>query len=92
MRMAEKIDLKKTLPSYRARQGSFEVIEVPAHTYLMIDGAGDPNTEAFAEAVGALYPAAYGLNFLNNRTLERGGSSLNAPESLRVVFPRAADT
>lgn len=92
MCMAEKIDLKKTLPSYRARQGSFEVIEVPAHTYLMIDGAGDPNTEAFAEAVSALYPAAYGLKFLNNRTLDRESSSLSAPESLRVVFPRVADT
>lgn len=37
-------------------------VDVPRRPYLMIDGEGDPNTsEAYQDAVAALYPLAYGL-------------------------------
>lgn len=56
----EKIDLKRALATYRPPRGRFEVVDVPATTYLMIDGHGDPNTSpAFTEALQALYPVAY---------------------------------
>lgn len=62
--MTEKIDFKKTLPGYRARRGRFDLLDVPDHGYLMIDGAGDPNTDpAFAAAIEALYPLAYTVKF-----------------------------
>lgn len=37
-------DVKKDLERYRARRGQFQLLEVPSTPYLMIDGAGDPNT------------------------------------------------
>ncbi|WP_334148539.1 GyrI-like domain-containing protein [Microbacterium sp.] len=64
------IDLKKTLDAYRAKRGEFRVVEVPPMQYLMVDGAGDPNTAvAFADAVTALYPVAYGLKFAARKEL-----------------------
>lgn len=68
--MAEKIDFKKTIDSYRASRGVFRLLEVPPLQYLMIDGSGDPNTvPEYAEAVQALYPLAYALKFLSKRQL-----------------------
>ena len=40
-------------------------VEVPAMNFLMIDGAGDPNTsQAFKEAVEALFSLSYTLKFM----------------------------
>lgn len=70
--MTEKIDFKKALGRYRAPRGRFEVIEVPATRYLMIDGRGDPNTSpAYAEALAALYPVGYRLKFASKAELGR---------------------
>ena len=56
------IDPKKTLDAYRAKRGEFRIVEVPPLQYLMIDGAGDPNTSpAYRDAVSALFPVAYAL-------------------------------
>lgn len=57
------IDLKKVYRAhYAAKTGEPVVVDVPARPYLMIDGAGDPNTsEEYRQAVEALYPLAYGL-------------------------------
>jgi hypothetical protein len=67
-----KIDLKVELPGYRAARGRFDVLVVPPATYLMVDGAGDPNTApAYAEALASLYPVAYALKFLSKRELDR---------------------
>ncbi|MBW9092201.1 GyrI-like domain-containing protein [Microbacterium jejuense] len=70
--MADKIDVTKTLDSYRAKRGEFRILDLPPRQYLMIDGHGDPNTSpAYAEALEALYPVAYTLKFASKRTLER---------------------
>jgi hypothetical protein len=62
--MAEKVDLAKTLDSYRARRGEFRVVDVPAMRYLAIDGCGDPNTSPrYREALETLYPVAYAAKF-----------------------------
>ncbi len=62
--MAAKVDLKKTVDGYRARQGEFRVLEMPPLPYLMVDGHGDPNTaQEYADALAALYPVAYTLKF-----------------------------
>ncbi len=68
----EKVDLKKSLDSYRARQGEFRLVTLPERQYLMIDGHGDPNTDLrYAEALEALYPVAYKLKFASKRELGR---------------------
>lgn len=70
--MAEKIDFKKSLESYRAPKGKFQIIEVPGLQYLMVDGHGDPNTSpAYADALAALYPVAYKLKFASKKQLGR---------------------
>jgi hypothetical protein len=60
-----KIDLKKELKHlYQASAREVVQIEVPAMTYLMVDGAGDPNTErAYTEAVEALFSVSYTAKF-----------------------------
>lgn len=70
--MTDKVDVKKSLDSYRARQGEFRLVEVPDLQYLMVDGHGDPNSSPdFARAVEALYPVAYTLKFASKRDLGR---------------------
>lgn len=60
----DKIDFKKTLDSYRAKRDEFHLVDVPDMHYLMVDGHGDPNTSAaFGEAIEALYPVSYKLEF-----------------------------
>jgi len=68
----DKVDLKKSLDSYRAKHGEFRVINVPKMNYLMIDGHGDPNTSRdFKDAILALYPVAYKLKFASKLDLSK---------------------
>ncbi|MEV0595764.1 GyrI-like domain-containing protein [Nonomuraea cavernae] len=70
--MTNKADFKKSIDAYQAKQGRFQITEVPDLRYLMIDGHGDPNTSvAFSDAVEALYPVAYKLKFASKRDLDR---------------------
>ena len=67
-----KTDFKKSLDAYQARQGEFQVVDVPAMRYLMVDGCGDPSTSAsYADALAALYPVAYKVKFASRRELGR---------------------
>lgn len=68
---AAKVDFKREITAYRARRGVFDVVDVPDLRYLMIDGHGDPNGPAFAEATAALYPLAYRLKFASRQQLGR---------------------
>ena len=62
----EKIDCKKQLKHlYEPSIKKVEIVEVPRMNFLMVDGAGDPNTaQSFGEAIEALYPVAYTLKFM----------------------------
>lgn len=64
--MADKLDLKRTLAQlYAPKAGDFALVDVPPLSFLMIDGAGDPNTSAdYASAVEALYSTSYALKFM----------------------------
>lgn len=67
-----KVDLKKTLDSYKAKRGTFEIVDVPELQYLMIDGSGDPNTSSeYSASIEALYPLAYKLKFASKKELGR---------------------
>jgi hypothetical protein len=61
------IDVKKTLDSYRAKAGEFRILEVPPLQYLMIDGHGNPNSRAYADAIATIYPVAYKLKFASKK-------------------------
>ena len=59
----EKLDLRKKWKNlYQLRAGEMKIVDVPALSYLMVDGEGDPNSsQAFQEAVEALYSLSYTL-------------------------------
>ncbi|TXJ04580.1 MAG: hypothetical protein E6Q27_07730 [Aeromicrobium sp.] len=70
--VSEKIDFKKTFSTYHAKVGVFDIVEVPIQRFLMVDGAGDPNTSpAYVDALEVLYPFSYALKFHSKRELER---------------------
>lgn len=48
---------------YRARRGVVDVVEVPELLFVSVEGSGPPAGPAFAEALGSLYPVAYGVRF-----------------------------
>lgn len=62
----EQIDLKKDLKHlYQASAGKVAEVELPRFNFLMVDGAGDPNTApAYAEAVEALFAVSYTAKFM----------------------------
>ena len=68
----KKIDLKKELKSlYLPSAKAVAQVDVPAMNYLMIDGAGDPNTsKAYAEAIEALFAVAYTVKFMVKKAQE----------------------
>lgn len=62
----KKMDLKKELKHlYRPSAKEPSVVDVPPMSFLMVDGAGDPNSsQEYQEAVSALYSVAYSLKFM----------------------------
>ena len=44
------------------------LIDVPAQTFIMIDGKGNPNAADFSERVGALYSLAYAIKMNYKKT------------------------
>lgn len=67
----EKIDLKKQLKHlYQPTHKEFTIVDVPPMQFLMLDGAGDPNTsQSFQEAMQALYGMSYTLKFASKKEL-----------------------
>jgi len=65
-----KLDLKKEYRQlYNPSAKECSIVDVPEMQFLMIDGAGDPNTSvAYAEAIEALYAMSYTLKFLSKTT------------------------
>jgi hypothetical protein len=62
----KKVDLRKQLKHlYTASAKEPALVEVPKMNFLMVDGAGDPNTAPeFQQAVEALYGVAFTLKFM----------------------------
>jgi hypothetical protein len=65
-----KLDLKKEHRRlYNPSSKKNSIVDVPEMQFLMIDGAGDPNTSVdYAEAIEALYAMAYTLKFISKTT------------------------
>lgn len=70
-----KIDLKKELKDfYHAPARAVVQVDVPAFRFLMIDGAGDPNTSPlYAQAVEALFSVSYTAKFI----VKKGPSAID---------------
>jgi len=56
------MEFKKTDPfDYKASPAKVEILDLPPRLFASIEGAGDPNGEAFAGAVEALYAYSYAV-------------------------------
>ena len=60
------LDLRKQFKAlYNPSAKEVTIVDVPAMQFLMVDGTGDPNTtQAYTDAIEALYGVAYTLKFL----------------------------
>jgi len=67
----KKLDLKKTLSSYAAASGRYDIIDIPPLRYLAVDAEGAPEDASFGEAVGTVFALAYALKFASKRVLGR---------------------
>jgi hypothetical protein len=69
--MSEKLDLKKELKNlYKPSAKKPSIVEIPEMNFLMIDGAGNPNTNPdYQAAVEALYGVSYTLKFASKKEL-----------------------
>lgn len=67
----DKIDLKRQLKHlYQPSAKAIAEVDVPAFNFLMIDGAGNPNTsQDYRDAVETLFSVAYSIKF----ALKKGG-------------------
>jgi hypothetical protein len=65
-RAVTKVDLRKQLKHlYNPSAKEAVMVDVPDMQFLMVDGTGNPNTsQAYQEAVEALYGVAYTLKFM----------------------------
>jgi hypothetical protein len=48
---------------YKGRRGAVEFVEVPSLSFAVVHGEGDPDGQAFAEAIQALYAVSYAAHF-----------------------------
>lgn len=61
----KKIDLKKELKHLYNPSKEIALVDVPEMNFLMIDGAGDPNTsQDYKDAIESLYAVSYTLKFM----------------------------
>lgn len=59
-----RIDRRKDLADLYTAKSDPKIIDVPPLDYLMIDGAGDPNSSPeFSAAIEALYGVSYTVKF-----------------------------
>jgi hypothetical protein len=67
----DKIDFRRALKHYQGTR-AIEVIDVPAMQFVMVDGAGNPNTaQAYKTAIEWLYSTSYALKFAAKASLGR---------------------
>jgi len=61
-----RVDLKKDLKHlYNPSSKEVSVVDVPEMNFLMVDGAGNPNTaQEYKDVVEALYAVSYALKFM----------------------------
>jgi hypothetical protein len=73
-RPVTKVDFKRVFKELYAPGKTPAMVDVPELAFLMIDGAGDPNTaQDYKDAVEALYAVSYGLKF----TIKRRGEGFD---------------
>jgi hypothetical protein len=64
----EKLDLKKLYKQfYSPKADTPEIVTMPKLQFVKVDGAGDPNGPAFAEALVAMYSISYAIKMTRKK-------------------------
>jgi hypothetical protein len=75
-----------------AKAGQVRFLDVPVVAFFMVEGAGEPGSDEFREAFGALYPVAYTLHFaLKKRGVQAAVGTLEGLYWLGEPGPISAD-
>lgn len=64
-----KYEWKKAAKELYLPKNKPQLVTVPSFKFFMLDGSGDPNTEAFAEAIGVLYSLSYAVKMLPKKNI-----------------------
>ncbi|MEE9315102.1 MAG: GyrI-like domain-containing protein [Rhizobiaceae bacterium] len=68
----EKTDIKKQLKElYKPTHKNFSIVDVPELQFVMIEGIGKPEGEAYAAAIPWLYSVAYPIKFIAKKKLAK---------------------
>ena len=60
----EKLDLTKAYKAYYTATNQPALIDIPAASFLSIEGLGDPSGQQYADKLQALYSVAYTVKFM----------------------------
>lgn len=63
-RMAMKHEWRKQEKRYYIPKQKPELIEIPPFKFIQLKGEGNPNNDAFSEAIGVLYSLAYAIRMM----------------------------
>lgn len=85
------VDLVKDLKPLYAPPRQPVLVDVPALQFLMIDGCGAPESPAYAQALNALYAAAYTLKFSVKKAAPQRDFKVAPLEGLWWVDDEAPD-
>ena len=66
----EKMDFKKQFKElYLPKGNGFAFVDVPEFRFVMVDGQGEPEGEAYTHAVQWLYSTVYPMKFIAKKEL-----------------------
>jgi hypothetical protein len=65
---SEKIDFYKERPAFFRAPRKPELVDLPEAAFLVVEGTGSPDAQAFQNAVGALYSVAYTLKMTSKKS------------------------
>ena len=72
--MAESVDYKKQEKALYQPKTTPSIVDVPEMLFIMVDGAGDPNTsEAYSHAINVLYGLSYTIKMSKKSGTEPDG-------------------
>ncbi len=58
---SQRLDLEREYPDFYKAPRRPQLVDLPEMPYLVVDRTGDPDGEAFQQAVSGLYAIAYAL-------------------------------
>jgi hypothetical protein len=68
-----KFEWRKKEKNLYLPKGKVNIIEVPIHKFIMIEGKGNPNNQEFADKVAVLYSLAYGIRMMPKKGITPEG-------------------